>query len=326
MEPKIDYPDEDTAARLLKVFPGYCDGFVRVQPGNLMMPSLFSKDSEIYTRFKIRPDDTFVLSFPKSGTTWTQEMVWLIANDCDFTGAKAFLRERFPFLEDKSLATEESLKSFEGTDGSNEIFTTTQFVDDLPSPRFIKSHLPFTSLPSNLLNECKVVYVARNPKDVAVSWYHHHLLDPIMTTTLNFEEFVEYFMRDEVLYSPYWVNLIEAWNKRHEPNFLFLFYEDLKMDLSGQIEKVATFLGKELTPDQIQALVSHLSFDKFKANPSVNYTELQEAGYFKKDGSFIRKGQIGDWKNHFTAEQNSRFDQWIKDKTKDTDLKFPTFS
>ena len=50
---------------------------------------------------------------------------------------------------------------------------------------------------------------------------------------------------------------------------------------------------------------------------------LQEISLFQ---SISFSGQIGDWKNHFTAEQNSRFDQWIKDKTKDTDLKFPTFS
>ena len=37
-------------------------------------------------------------------------------------------------------------------------------------------------------------------------------------------------------------------------------------------------------------------------------------------------GQIGDWKNHFTDELNNRFDQWIEDKTKGTDLKFPAFS
>ena len=95
------------------------------------------------------------------------------------------------------MATEESLKAFGNADGTNDIFTTTQFVDGLPSPRFIKSHLPFPNLPPNLLDECKAVYVARNPKDVVISWYHHHLLDPIMTTTLNIHEFIEYFMQDE---------------------------------------------------------------------------------------------------------------------------------
>ena len=142
------------------------------------------------------------------------------------------------------------MKTFGAEEGTHDVFTTKTFVDDLPSPRFIKSHLPFPNLPSNLLDECKVVYVARNPKDVAVSWYHHHLIDPVMETSLNIHDFVEYFMRDEgdffyshklllsitscletfsVMYAPYWGNVIDAWNKRHHPNLLFLFYEDLKM-------------------------------------------------------------------------------------------------
>lgn len=50
--------------------------------------------------YKVLSDDTWVLSFPKTGTTWTQEMVWLICNNLDYEGAaKTILDVRFPFLE-----------------------------------------------------------------------------------------------------------------------------------------------------------------------------------------------------------------------------------
>lgn len=49
--------------------------------------------------FTIKSDDTWLVSFPKTGTTWTQEMIWLISNDLDFKGAEQLLDERFPFLE-----------------------------------------------------------------------------------------------------------------------------------------------------------------------------------------------------------------------------------
>ena len=49
-----------------------------------------------------------------------------------------------------------------------------QFNDpNRPPPRFVKSHLPFSLNNPRLLDVCKVVYVARNPKDVCVSFYHH---------------------------------------------------------------------------------------------------------------------------------------------------------
>lgn len=49
--------------------------------------------------FTIKSDDTWLISFPKTGTTWTQEMIWLICNNLDFKGAEKHLGERFPFLE-----------------------------------------------------------------------------------------------------------------------------------------------------------------------------------------------------------------------------------
>ena len=71
------------------------------------------------------------------------------------------------------------------------------------------------------------------------------------------------------------------------------------------------------------ALTEHLSFDQFKKNPAVNAQELQALGYFKKDGAFVRKGEIGDWKNHFDVEIQEKFDNWIENNLKGTDLKFP---
>lgn len=49
---------------------------------------------------KVRDDDVWIVTLPKCGTTWMQEMVWLILNNFDFTKAKSIdLEERSPFLE-----------------------------------------------------------------------------------------------------------------------------------------------------------------------------------------------------------------------------------
>lgn len=49
----------------------------------------------------------------------------------------------------------------------------------------------------------------------------------ISTNTADSYFLFNYFLL--VLYAPYWTNVIEAWEKRNDPNFLFIFYEDLKM-------------------------------------------------------------------------------------------------
>lgn len=68
-------------------------------------------------------------------------------------------------------------------------------------------------------------------------------------------------------------------------------------DLPAQIKKVASFLGKQLTSSETDALVEHLSFSNFKKNPAVNGHELFDAGYFKKGCDFVRKGNY----NHSTS-------------------------
>lgn len=63
--------------------------------------------------------------------------------------------------------------------------------------RLIKTHLPIPLMPHNIAEVgAKVVYVARNPKDVAVSSYYMYKYNPHIRFTGDFEEFVEYFVND----------------------------------------------------------------------------------------------------------------------------------
>ena len=105
----------------------------------------------------------------KSGTTWTQEMVWCINNDYNFEAAKsARLKKRVPFLEADTV--------FEHVKPAEENGTVKEMLPTIllrKSPRIFKSHLPFYALPPSILGNCKVVICLRNPKDVVVSYYYH---------------------------------------------------------------------------------------------------------------------------------------------------------
>lgn len=96
----------------------------------------------------------------------------------------------------------------------------------------------------------QVVYVARNPKDVIVSNYHHFKLFKFHDYKGTLEQFAEYSMDGlsiivfkssssrfllndfrlmlTVYYSPYFPHVLEAWSQRHHPNVLFLFFEEMK--------------------------------------------------------------------------------------------------
>ena len=89
------------------------------------------------------------------------------------------VRFRWNFTEFEGILDKEFVAKLASPDADkdgNPIPTDTMplFGDpNRPSPRFVKSHLPFSLLNPRLLDVCKVVYVARNPKDVCVSFYHH---------------------------------------------------------------------------------------------------------------------------------------------------------
>lgn len=80
----------------------------------------------------------------------------------------------------------------------NKTFFLNSFdqVDQLERPRFIKTHLHYSLLPTAMKSESspKMVYVARNPKDACISWYHHQRLMDGWGGSLD--DFVDCFVSD----------------------------------------------------------------------------------------------------------------------------------
>lgn len=311
-------PDKENEL-IKKDFQGYLSGVVRVQPGGYFFQKIYEDYAlKLYT-FPLRTTDVFVASYPKCGTTWTQEMVWLLIHNMDYDGAKVALDTRFPFLEaDHVLDPDvfklpgicEKLSCAPPQPGDRLVL-----ANNLPNPRTIKTHMPFSLLPPKLLDTCKVIYVARNPRDVVVSYYHHHRMWATHGYTGDFKKFFDYFINEQLMWSPFWSHIKEAWEMRHHTNLLLLTYDELKADLPAAITKVASFLGKNVSSDNMKSLTTHLHIDSMRNNPAVNSVEDAAAGLLDlKEGGFVRKGKPGGWVEYFDDEMNKKFDLWIKEK------------
>ena len=61
-----------------------------------------------------------------------------------------------------------------------------------------------------------------------------------------------------------------------------------------------------------------------KNDATVNLSWLGPKQFKDEEGkaTFIRKGVIGDWKNHFTAEQSARIEAVCAERFKDTGIEF----
>ena len=265
---------------------------VRFQNGFLLRRLLVDFTNTL-RNFNLRDDDIFVMSHPKTGTTWTQELVWMIINNVNV---------------EKSKNTKKIKKSpniYKITDENH----GPEFFERMEGRRVIKTHLTFNFLPSDLCERSKVIYVARNPKDTVVSFYHHlkrksHFLG-------DFNEFTKYF-KAELVYHSYWPHLMSGWTRRLHPNVKILWYEDMKTDIRSTINELCDFLEHPLTEDQKDVLESHVEFDNMKKN--VNAYHNKNYNSAAAEFHFMRKGVVGDWENYFDEKTNKEYDQWIMDK------------
>lgn len=83
-------------------------------------------------------------------------------------------------------------------------FTPVDKMDPHPSPRILNSHYPPHLLPRQIKDRRnKIVYIYRNPKDVAVSTYYHlsKSLDMMMDANVgDLKSFIPGFLKDNCKY------------------------------------------------------------------------------------------------------------------------------
>uniref|UniRef100_A0A8B9ZIL5 Sulfotransferase n=1 Tax=Anas platyrhynchos TaxID=8839 RepID=A0A8B9ZIL5_ANAPL len=260
--------------------------------------------------FQARHDDLLIATYPKSGTTWLSEILDMIYHDGDVEKCRRdAIFNRVPFLEMKAPKIPSGIELLEKT----------------PSPRLVKTHLPVQLLPASFQEKgCKMIYVGRNAKDVAVSYYHFDLMNNLHPHPGTWDQYLEEFMAGRVAYGSWFDHVRGYWERRREHPILYLFYEDMKEDPRREITKVAQFLGKELSEAALEAVAQHTSFEAMRDNFSTNYRVVPSNLMDQGISPFMRKGITGDWKNHFTVAQSARFDQLYAQRMAGTDLRFRT--
>ena len=312
---------EEELARLKTVYTPVSEReqcYIRTIPGHVTVFTAFEKFRDSFKNWQVRKEDVYVLTFPKNGTTWTQELVWLLQNDCNFDEATTVpLEKRSPFM-DFSVYIDFLKKDLPQLLQGDFLKT----IEDMPSPRLLKSHFHFCLLPDDLMEKSKAVICLRNPKDTVVSYYHHEKIRRAHRYEGDFPTYFDLFMDNLLLYSSYFEYTKEAWKLRNHPNVCLLFFEDMKKDLASSVRKVAKFLGKQVAKGKVEELVDHLSFKKMKNNPAVNRKHEEAKKYIRGDGHFMRKGEVGDWKKYFTDEMNKRMDEAVEKHFKPIGLEF----
>ncbi|KAE8577684.1 hypothetical protein XENTR_v10023014 [Xenopus tropicalis] len=261
--------------------------------------------------FQAREDDILVATFPKAGTTWMQEIVDLILQEGDAQkGRRAPCFIKVPFID---LIPPKPMPS------------GVELAQTMKSPRVLKTHLPINLLPPSFWEKnVKAVYVARNAKDCMVSYYYFQKINKGLPPPGTWENYFSAFLSGDVPWGSWFDHVIGWWKAMDKHQILFIFYEDMIEDPMREIRKVMKFLGKDLSDEVLENIKHHTSFQTMKENPMTNFSVFPNVIFDQTISPFMRKGTVGDWKNHFTVAQNIIFDEEYKKKMEGSGLNFRT--
>ncbi|XP_060636553.2 sulfotransferase 1 family member D1-like [Anolis sagrei] len=274
------------------------------------MIKYFAEVMEEVDKFQAHPGDLLISTYPKCGTTWISEVIDLIYKEGNVEACREKpIYMRVPFLE------------FSVPD----VLSGIEQLKKAPRPCLIKTHLPVQLLPKSFWEKnCKMIYVARNAKDVAVSYYFFHQMAVVHPDPGTWEEFLEKFMAGDISFGSWYDHVKGWWDKRKEQRMLYLFYEDLKEDPRREIRKVLEFLERPIDEKVVEKIAHLTSFKEMSQNPMANYTSIPKEVMDHSISPFMRKGITGDWKNYFTVAQNERFDADYKRQMEGSTLHFRT--
>lgn len=214
--------------------------------------------------FRIRNDDIFLVSYPRSGNTWLRHLLACL---------------RYPDRQWGHHNLNEAVP---------DMYEVGAGMDRLPSPRFIKSHEPYDS------RYPKVIYLYRDPRDVAVSYYK--MLTCEKQYTENFSRFLQTFVSEQLPYGS-WARHIDSWIFRPHPGpRLNICYELLVADTENQLRKIAAFAGLHLSTSEITRAIEASAFHK------LHKSVLQDLGKDPNRSSVWVKGGPGKWKEYFSPD------------------------
>jgi hypothetical protein len=221
--------------------------------------------------FAVYPDDTFVVSYPRSGNTWTR---FLIAN-------LVYPEKNVGFTNIEKLIPDTSSQS-------------NRALKSTPRPRIIKSHEYFDH------RYRKVIYIVRDPRDVALSYYDFQRKYMQIDDAYPLEQYVEDFVQGRLISIDWgtWAENVSSWiyTRGKSTNFLLLRYEDMMKDTTRELTRIAQFFGIEPAPTRLQEVIDRSSADRMRELEKLEADRWIATKNRRKDIPFVRVAKAGGWR------------------------------
>ena len=227
--------------------------------------------------FRVYRDDTFVVSYPRSGNTWTR---FLIAN-------LVYPQENVSFLNIEKLIPDTSSQS------SRALLRTAR-------PRIIKTHCYFDH------RYRKTIYIVRDPRDVVLSNYDFQRKYRQIEDGYPLDRYVDDFVSGRLVSADWgtWRENVASWvyTRGQDKDFLLVRYEDLLDDTVSELGRIAQFLGADASDSNLRRAVELSSADRMRKLEKQEQDNWIATKNRRKDIPFVGKAKSGGWKTNLPAE------------------------
>jgi hypothetical protein len=221
--------------------------------------------------FRVYPDDTFVVSYPRSGNTWTR---FLIAN-------LVYPNQNVSFLNIEKLIPDTSSQSSLALKGT-------------PRPRIIKTHCYFDH------RYGKTIYIVRDPRDVVLSNYDFQRKYRQIEDQYPLDRYVDDFVCGRLVSADWgtWRENVASWvyTRGQKKDFLLVRYEDLLDDTVSELGRIAHFIGAEASDVNLRRAVELSSADRMRELEKREQDNWVATKDRRKDIPFVGRAKSGAWK------------------------------
>jgi hypothetical protein len=230
----------------------------------------------------VYPGDIFLVSYPRSGNTWTRFLL----------GNLIYQNEPVTFSNIESRVPEI-------------YFNSDRRLRALPGARMLKSHECFQP------HYPHVIYIVRDPRDVAISFYHHNVKARNIADDYPMTDFVPRFIAGEFdrRFGSWRDNVLSWMSVRGDsPNFMMLGYEDMKRDTAGALRQVVRFLERcwsrkiDSRPEALERAIELSSPERMRDLERKEAASWVLTRSTRSDKSFVRTAKAGEWKSGLAPE------------------------